>query len=327
MSVWDEQHPKPAGGPEFERTLLRWLADDADKHLHKAQESLPQFQIMYGGGIDIVIGRNLAETGQVEAQETSRTDRGDYVERVGLLRNRHYGEEVPALSLEPKQLSGQVVIWVDEAGKAGLFAPGAGGSAPQPKPAVGQLLAAGAVVVGVDLLFQGEFLADGKPVTQTRRVKNPREAAAYTFGYNHALFAQRVHDILTVIKYVSEHEPKPTSVALVGLGAAGPWVAAARAQARQVVDQAALDTGGFRFSKVSAIHDLSFLPGGAKYGDLPGMIALGAPGRLWLAGEGGQPPELVKAIYEVAGAKQNVTVYAGAGDRLAETAVQWLLGK
>lgn len=28
-----------------------------------------------------------------------------------------------------------------------------------------------------------------------------------------------------------------------------------------------------------------FLPGGAKYGDLPGMLAAGEPGTLWLAGE------------------------------------------
>jgi dienelactone hydrolase len=327
MSVWDDQHPKPAGGPDFERKLLRWLAEDAEKNLQEACASLPRFQMMYGGGIDSVIGRNLAEAGQVEAQETGRTDRGDYVERVGLLRNRRYGEELPALSFEPKKPTGQVVIWIHEAGKAGLFAEGAGGSAPQPKAAVRQLLAAGAVVVGVDLLFQGEFLADGKPVTETRRVKNPREAAAYTFGYNHALFAQRVHDILTVVKYVSEHDPKPTAVALVGLGGAGPWVAAARAQARQAIDQAVIDTGGFRFGKVLAIHDVNFLPGGAKYGDLPGMIALGAPGRVWLAGEGDQPPPLVKAIYGVAGASQNLTLSAGAGEQLAEAAVQWLLGK
>jgi hypothetical protein len=116
-------------------------------------------------------------------------------------------------------------------------------------------------------------------------------------------------------------------VALVGLGAAGPWVAAARAQAREALDQVAIDTGGFRFSKVSAIHDVNFLPGGAKYGDLPGMIALGAPGRLWLAGEGKEAPELVTTIYRVAGAKQNVTVYAGAGEGSAEAVVRWLLGR
>ena len=49
-------------------------------------------------------------------------------------------------------------------------------------------------MVGADLIYQGEFLADGQPLEKTRRVENTREAAAYTFGYNHTVFAQRVHD-------------------------------------------------------------------------------------------------------------------------------------
>ena len=48
----------------------------------------------------------------------------------------------------------------------------------------------------VDLFYQGEFLEDGQPVSETRRVENPREAAAYTFGYNPSLFAHRVHEEL-----------------------------------------------------------------------------------------------------------------------------------
>ena len=61
------------------------------------------------------------------------------------------------------------------------------------RPEVCRLLEAGWRVEGVDLFEQGEFLSDGQPITQTRRVKNPREAGCFTFGYNSALFAQRVH--------------------------------------------------------------------------------------------------------------------------------------
>ena len=43
-------------------------------------------------------------------------------------------------------------------------------------------------------------------MTETRRVKNPREAGAYTFGYNYALFAQRVQDVLTVVSFVKHSE-------------------------------------------------------------------------------------------------------------------------
>ena len=39
----------------------------------------------------------------------------------------------------------------------------------------------------------------------------------------------------------------------------------------------AIDTAGFRFADVTDIHSPDFLPGGAKYGDLPGMLSLSAP--------------------------------------------------
>src|SRR5205814_2285747 len=117
-----------------------------------------------------------------------------------------------------------------------------------PDPA--KLLKSGATVIGVDLLYQGEFLADGRPLTQTPRVKNPREAGAYTFGYNHALFVHRVHDVLSVVKFVKINDGQVRRLSMVGLDGAGPWVAAARAQCGEAIDQAVIDTGGFRFGNV-----------------------------------------------------------------------------
>ena len=37
----------------------------------------------------------------------------------------------------------------------------------------------------------------------------------------------------------------------------------------------AVHLGGFRFGKVLDLHSPDFLPGGAKYGDVDGLIALG----------------------------------------------------
>ena len=71
--------------------------------------------------------------------------------------------------------------------------------------------------------------------------------------------------------------PSPSSVAVAGFGGTGPIVAAARAVAGDAIDRAAVDTGGFRFAKLLDYRDPRFLPGGAKYLDLPGMLALGAP--------------------------------------------------
>jgi dienelactone hydrolase len=300
MSVWDAQHPKPEGGPEFERTLLRWLTDDAEKQLREIGQNLEEYRRLASGAVDVIVGRNLDEVGEVEWELKTKEDRGNYLEMAGLLDNKARGEELPAVFLYPKQWNKRTVIWITEAGKAGLFAEG---STAQPKPEVQKLLDSGATVVGVDLLFQGEFLSDGRPVTKTRRVKNTREAAAYTFGYNDTLFAQRVHDLLTVVKFIKESERKSDAIDVVGLDGAGPWVAAALPQARGAITEAVIDAGGFRFGKILDIHDPNFLPGGAKYGDLPGMIALAGVSKVLEVGEHGVTHE--SALRSLTGKARN----------------------
>ena len=181
-----------------------------------------------------------------------------------------------------------------------------------------------ALVIGVDLLYQGEFLADGKPLQQTRRVDNTREAAAYTLGYNPSLFARRVHDVLTVVSFVADYEPSPTEIWLIGLDQAGPWAAAALAQAATEVDRAAIATGGFRFIDVQSVRDENLLPGGAKYHDLPGMLALAAPRRLWVADEDEVGLSIVLSAYRAASVLGNLTL---APESSNTAAIDWLLGK
>jgi hypothetical protein len=77
----------------------------------------------------------------------------------------------------------------------------------------------------------------------------------------------------------------PTIVSVVGWNTAGPITLAARCIAGSSIARAAADTKGFRFGKLLDYRDASFLPGGAKYLDVPGMVALNASLPLWLAGE------------------------------------------
>ena len=273
LTVWDDKHPAPkADDPEFERRLLKWFTDDADKQLRAADSQLLR------QAVEVVIGRSYDKAGDIEWTLKDKQDRGDHLEMAGTLTNKTYGEELSVTWLYPKQWNGRAVVWLGDNGKSALQ-----------DADVKKLVASGAAVLGVDLLMQG-----GEPVKQTAVVKNPREFAGYTHGYNHALFAQRTHDVLSIVSFlrnakVGSH-PNPKTVCLAGFGAqTGPIVVAARALAGEAVDRAASDTSGFRFGKVLDYRDPMFLPGGAKYLDLPGMISLNTPHALWLKGEGKKP--------------------------------------
>ncbi len=281
LTVWDAQHPAPKeSGDGFERKLLRWLHEDAQKQLADAAKSPERLHDMAGKALEVVIGRTFAEAGDIEWKMNSKDESDLWSETCGIIRNKTYGEELPAVFLIPKQWNGTTTIWISGGGKADLFA--ADGSL---SPAAQKLITAGTTVLGVDLLYQGEFLENGQKFTTTPRVKNPREAAGYTFGYNSAVFAQRVHDVLSAVKFVKTGEHPGKRIDVVGLNGGGAWVAAARALCGSAVDRWVIDTQGFRFGKVLDLRSPDFLPGGAKYGDLPGMLAAGEPGTLWLAGE------------------------------------------
>jgi hypothetical protein len=307
LSVWNDQHPAPrAADPDFERKLLTWFTADAERQLRSAAATNDGLRKTLGPAMETLIGRTVANAGEVEWKLAEEQDRGDRVERTGTLLNKTYGEEVKIVWLRPKQPNGRVVVWLDDGGKAATK-----------NEHVIKLVRSGAAVVVADLFLQG-----GEPVKQTRVVANPREFAGYTLGYNHALFAQRVHDVLTIVAYMKKPQagsaPNPKGVAVAGWGVAGPIVVAARALAGDAIDRAAIDTRGFRFGKLLDFRDPMFLPGGAKYLDVPGMLALNAPHPLWLAGEGEKP--------EVFGAKfAELAISAGDAAQNEASAVDWLL--
>ncbi|MEY3492489.1 MAG: hypothetical protein RL309_1617, partial [Verrucomicrobiota bacterium] len=142
---------------------------------------------------------------------------------------------------------------------------------------------------GVGVLTADLFLQDDKKLKQTRVVTGPREVPAYTLGYNHALFAQRVHDVITITSYLltprDSSQPKVKKVSLAGFGKMGAIAAAARASTGGAIAKAAIDTAGFRFGQLLDYRDPMFLPGGAKYLDVPGLLCVASTQALWVAGE------------------------------------------
>ena len=318
-TVWNEKYPQPEGGPDFERKLLAEIHRDSQKQIAEAAKNPAEYRKLVGSALEPIIGRTLDEVGETDFKWSEKIDRGDFLEMPGLLSNKTHGEALPVVFLYPKQWNEKTVVWIDKNGKSALFEEDGNGY--KPNVHVRKLLADGSTVVGVDLLYQGEFLADGDPPEQARKVENPREFAGYTHGFNHPLFARRVHDILSVIDFVNDHERKSKSIDLVGLAGAGHWAAAARAMSGDIVNRAVIDTDGFRFIQLNDIRDPNFLPGGVKYNDLPGIIAVSAPAPLWLAGEGKEGQIFINSFYQTAGASDQITI----GNGEVKDAVAWLL--
>jgi hypothetical protein len=161
-------------------------------------------------------------------------------------------------TLQPAKPNGRTVLWLRDDGHAAL------------RTADGKvrthflaLLAQGFTVLAPDLYLQG-----GTKVSRTRRVKETRAVPAYTFGYNDAIVAQRAHDVELLTIYA--RQTFRGQLAVVSAGDAS--ISAVLAGYHQAPDAAYFATAGFRFSHLKDVHDLQFLPGGAKYGDVPGLI-------------------------------------------------------
>jgi dienelactone hydrolase len=280
LTVWDAEHPAPkADDADFERGLLKWLKSDAEQQLRSAAMTAEGREQVLRPAIESLIGRPYAQAGEVGFPDASTQWRDSHFRTQGKLLNTTYGEEVTIDWLQPVNPTGEVVIWLDDAGKGSARL--ADGSI---RPELQTLIDRGIGVLTADL-----FQQDVKGLKQTRVVAGPREVPAYTFGYNHALFAQRVHDVLTITQYLrakrDSSQPAVKKVSLAGFGQMGVVAAAARAVSGGAIDKAAVDTGGFRFGQLLDYRDPMFLPGGSKYLDVPGLLCVASDRPLWVAGE------------------------------------------
>ncbi len=325
MTVWDADHPRPPSGPAFERWLLRWITDDSAQQMAALgphdEKSLAEFRRVVGGAFDAMIGRQLYAAGAVNFVKAQSSQRSECELILGLARVRADHEQLPVVILKPKTWNKRLVIWADGAGKSALF------NGSELRPAVKKLLDAGMAVVGADLLFQGEFLADDKPLTKTRRVKTSRDYSGFTYGYNPSLVAERVRDLLTVIAAMRSLDDPPSQINLIGTGGAGPLAAAARAQVGDSVSRLAVETQGFRFADVTSIDDPAFFPGAAKYGDVEALLALSAPGELWVTGESVNRLPTAAAAYRAADKEKHLTIDSGPAAGVDLRAVDWLIGQ
>jgi len=318
LTVWDADHPAPpANDPAFEKKLLAQMAAESDATVGGLAATADGMAEVIRPALETLVGRSFTDAGKVAWKQTDETVADGVRRTSGIVRNETHGEEVAVTLLAPDAWKGDVVIWLGDRGQGSLT-----GDDAKPTPPVARLLAAGTAVVGVDLFRQAE-----DPPARNRTVREDREAAAYTYGYNHPLLAQRAHDVLTVLTALQARQVgdlgRPRRVMLAAFGDTAPVAAAARAVAGAAIAKTALDTGGFRFAEVADWRDARFLPGGAKYLDLPGFLAA-HPLPLWIAGEP-EPKASEAAAYQAFGGDAWLVRHRGPADAAPLAAAEWLI--
>jgi dienelactone hydrolase len=325
LTVWDAEHPRPAGGEAYELSATKELAKISDEQMAalvpRDAAMLAKYREVMLPAWETLIDRRLSPANTIAREKIDKQDRGDYWLFKDLLRYTPGGEELPTIFLHPKKWNGHVVLWFDGAGKSALL-----DSSGSPQVAIKRLLEAGVAVASADLFGQGEWLADGKPLTETPVVANSREVAAYTFGYNDTVFARRVQDMLTLASFVATDEHAPKRLSIVGINGIGPQAAAAKAIAGAAIDDAVIDTQGFRFTSLRSYRNPNFLPGAVKYGDVPGLLSLAAPGPLLVMGEGTKAPSVISATYRAAG-QANALTFSDQKPSTGDQAADFLLKK
>jgi hypothetical protein len=253
-------------------------------------------------------------------------DIGEYRMTAFLLHYPAFSEELPVVRLDPKTWNRRAVIWIDRCGKQSLW-----NESGELRPGPRALLDRDYVVIGADLLGQGEFTVDGRPITRVVIEDKNYDAndrwckyLGFTYGFNPPLFSQRVRDILTLVAFARGKMVGAEQVDVVGLRGSGHWVAAARAIAGKAIDRAVINTAGFRFANLACTDDPDFLPGAVKYDDLPGILALSAPNPSWIVGESGSSMSLPLAAYRVAGQEKNLTVLPDGTEEAELEIAKWL---
>ncbi len=274
-AVWNAEHPQPSGGDEHERSVTAFFDEESRKQIEplvaNADSHPKELRSVVGNAWQTIIGRKLPGMTEVERTIVDQTETNGCTVKKDMLRLTSHGEAIPMITITSasSKRNGKLVLWIDGKGKSSLVDK-EGAWIPRAKA----FLDEGAAIIAVDMFGQGEFTESGTGTEQQRVVKNPRQYAGYTYTYNPTLFIQRVHDVLTLLAFSQSAPWQSEAVTVYGRGGAEPIAAAAVAIAELPIERLLLQNDSFRFDAIKSYRDPYFVPGGVKYGDLPGLLAL-----------------------------------------------------
>jgi hypothetical protein len=311
LSVYDSEHPRPSD--ELDAKGLRGKMTEATEKQIKALEpkdekSLAEYRRVIGTALRVMIGDVLPKPGTLEVRKGPVPVKlpVGVTMHLAALGRKGEGDMVPHAGVFKGSFTAGVVVWIHPAGKSSLLEKG------QLNPAVKALVDKGYAVVAPDVFHTGELRGNWPLTEAEKKGKSFREPsmypvdthfADYTYGYNHPILSNRVHDILTTVMFARDML-KAKTIHLVGWEGAGPWVAAARALCGDTVSRTAIDLNQFRFENVNNVMVENLLPGAVKYGGLPAFLALCAPHEVFAFNHMGTGTgKLSQAAYEASGSK------------------------
>ncbi|MEZ6088679.1 MAG: acetylxylan esterase [Pirellulaceae bacterium] len=306
LTVWNDQHPAPPAGLEAERRILRdWhqaTQDAIQQTIDRAGDDKgAAFESIVGTAVDAMLGHHAGEAipGPIEYEQSDKVADGNGLKMTGTLSWPGREGTLSVAFRYPENFNGQVIIVADPQGIAGVTQ-----RLGDPQSELAKLLGEGYCIAACDPIGQQAFAESGKQPL----VRQDRLAACFTYGYNRPLMLRQASDLLAMVQFARNDERKPKRIELYGLGEAGPLVAFAGAAAGDWVDACVVEDGDFRFGDVSNIADYRFVPGAARYLDLPGILALHAPRTLTIRGVSKDKLQPTVAMYQAKQASDNLTI-------------------
>ncbi len=309
--VWNDEHPKPTSvSPDHERDVCGWFDQQAkqgiEKWWPKSRDESESFRTSMSQAWRMILSIRQSATQSIKLADTKDIEHATASVVTGYLKNATSGAAIPITitKRERNAPTGPVVIWCREIGS-------------DSSQAIEKMLEQGITVLVPDLFAQ----TSGGDSKRQRLIDDERHFAAFTFGYNKTLFAERVADVRDVIEFAKTLGGP--SVSLVGTGDVAPVTLAAAALAGDAVKRTAVMLGDFRFSNVDAYSSADFVPGAMKYGDVDALVGLNAPRPLWLSMTR-SIDDRVKQCFAVAGSPDNLVLRKATPDLPIDEIVEFI---
>jgi dienelactone hydrolase len=309
LSVFDAAHPRPKDELPADK-LRAAMTVSATETLAKLQSDPANLETVFRPAFRAMLVTDYPKSIEVRKAPVESKPDGATM-HLAVLGRATEKDAVPVAGVfGPKFTGEKAVVWAHPGGKASLFSDG------QFVPAARTLIDAGYAILAPDCFGTGEAVPPKPHVVN-------KTYAAFTYGYNRALLANRVHDLLTVVCF-GKTMLKAKSLRLVGWGEAGTWAVLAKALAGDAVSKLAADLNQFRFEQVTDTADPHMLPGALKYGGLATALALCTPGAVLAHNHRGTgTDEFPKRTYDAAQAGEKLLREAEKRDDA--NVVAWLM--